>query len=607
VRLNSVLPLTVTAVVAAILSGCAAGPRITEQTDGVRSSVGTMLAQFPASTGAPTGRVVGPTTSTKEVEEATAQARAVARYASRPFVGSKAIAMTGDERLPSVFFQPVKLDFSDSVNGAMPVEVFFQRVASASGVATRVSHDVWDFQSDAQMGQAPGASGPAAASTPLPIPTGVPGGLPTSATVTLSGGPLPPAGLLRTGGSAGASSRVMVNIKPLQARSHPATLLEALNYACDQLGIAYTYQDGVIVVQRFLTETVELDFGSEGITDAKMKFSASGTSSSGTGGSGSTDNAGVQIDQTGKLDLFNSAVGAIREVVSKTPGSSVVSTDFGRIVVTTTKDTMVRARELARSINKTLQRRVAVSMDVYYMTSNDSDQKGFNWSIVYQSLNKLLGVGLTAPASLTTQDAAGAAFSIIPASAGGLTRTTALLGNTSLVLNTLRGTGYNAYVKSFPTVLNNRTWSRDMQTDNQFFVAEITPGTTSVAGATAVPGVKLGQVTTGDDVALKARILDSGRICLTVNASFGDLLGIDKANWGSSGYYTQQPHTSNTSRQREFCHDPGETIIFAGMSKLVATGNQNTLDEHVGIIAGGSRVLNYQRQNMMIVLRATPI
>lgn len=602
----------VAALGATLLSACTTGPRITEKSSGVQADVGAVVAQRPPTAGQPSGRVVGPAASEREAADAAAQARAVARYASRPFVGSRALAVTGEERLPPIFAQPVRMDFTDAANGMMPVERFFQRLSSASGVATRVSRDVWDQQPSAQPGQAPIPQGNSPqpqvmqpAMAPLP-------GLPQQqllaqsappATGTIMPAQMPPQLMAAAVAQPMPSARsVLVDISPLKARGKLPTLLESLQFATDQLGISYTYQDGVIVVQRYVTEALELDFGGDSATDAVMKYTATGSSTSAGGGGG--DSAGVQINQAIKMDMMASAVNAIREVVSKTPGSTVVATDFGRIMVTTTKDTMLRAREMVRQMQSTVNRRVAVNVDVYYLSSNDRDEKGFNWNVVFSSLSTVLGANLQAPTSLATQDAASLGFSIIQ---GGSSDTSRRLGNSNTVLNTLRSAGINAYVKSIPMVMANRTWGRDLKTDSQFFVSEISPGTTSVAGATAVPGVKMAQITTGDDVAVRARIMDSGRICLHLNASFGDLLGIDKANWGNSGYYTQQPRTSTAAAQREFCHDPGETVVLSGLSRRVATSNEASMGEGLPIGLGGSRVMTYIRQHMMIVVRATPV
>ena len=273
-------------------------------------------------------------------------------------------------------------------------------------------------------------------------------------------------------------------------------------------------------------------------------------------------------------------------------------------MVTTTKETMSRTRDLVRQINSRLQTRIAVQFDVYHFVNNKTDEKGFDWNVVYQSLNKLLGVAVASPGSVITAAAGSVNWNIIPT---GTSHTAQILGNSSAMLKSFNGNGYSSYVKSYPMLLGNRTWGRVMKNESEVYISEIVPGANSSATGTAIPGVKQTKLTFGDDVAIKAVLLDSNRICLTIAAGFSDLLSIEKAAQGTTGFFTQQPKTSQAGVQNQICQDPGETLVISGLSRRVAATNTNALGEDWAIGLGGSRSIKTTTENLMVVIRATQL
>lgn len=581
------------AAISTLLSACTTGQKISADTNALQSEVETYsslgnggdLLSDPQN-------LVGPMSASKANAMAANQA-AVGRWSTQPYVGSRAIAVTGDERLPPVFYAAFDMSFDDiASNGMVPLDAFAQRLTAITRVPVRIKRDVWDL-------------GVAAISQPQQLPAGVPAPMPSPLAAPGAGAmpsPLPngyraitPVPVFASAATGPGSA--LVDVRPITKRGSQPKLLDVLNFATDQLGVSFSYSDGAVIIERYVSEALELDFG-EGKVKSALEFGAKGSGSSGS----SNTTSGIKLDQEQTTDMFNSAVGAIREYVSKTPGSTVVATDFGRIMVTTTKETMGRTRDLVRQINSRLNTKILVQFDVYHFANNRQDEKGFDWNVVYRSLSRVLGTTFTSPASVLTSGAGSLGFSIIP---GGSSETSQRLGNSSIMLKSFNNLGFNSYVKSYPMLLTNRTWGRIVKTDSDVYISELVPGTTSSATGTAIPGVKQTAITFGDDVAIRASLRDSNRICLTLAAGFGDLLSLEKANFGDSGYYTQQPKTSQSAVQREVCHDPGETIILSGLSRRVATSNTNTLAENLAIGFGGSRAVTTTTENMMIVIRAT--
>ena len=108
-------------------------------------------------------------------------------------------------------------------------------------------------------------------------------------------------------------------------------------------------------------------------------------------------------------------------------------------------------------------------------------------------------------------------------------------------------------------------------------------------------------------MAVKATLLDSNRICLTIAAGFSDMISLEKADMGNTGFFTQRPKTSQAGVQNQICQDPGETLVISGLSRRVAKNNTNSLGEGFPIGFGGSRSIATTTENMMVVIRATQL
>lgn len=554
------------AATALLLSACTTGPLIEADVNTQNQKVES-LTQLSSSPNllSDAQKLVGPQPSNNAKSTAENQ-NAVARWAKKPFVGTRAIAVSGDERLPAVFHVAFDMSFDDlATGGLVPINAFAQRLTAITGIPVRVKRDVWD--------------NPAAFRT-MP---------------TMSATPGAPAGMTQPTANPATAT---VDIRPLSKSGGRPRLIDVLNFATDQLDSSFSYVNGTVVIERFISESLELDFG-----ESKLKAGMGTATVSGSAG-GATGSTAVNLDSD--TAMFNSAVTAIREYIAKTPGSSVVATDFGRIMVTTTKETMSRTREMVRQINARLQTRIMVQFDVYHLANSNQDEKGFDWGVVYKSLNNLVGMQLTGPSSASTLGSSSTpgslTWNIVPGGSSNISQT---LGNSKLLLNSFSGLGFSSYVKSYPMLLSNRTWGRIMKSDTEIYISEIVPGVASTLGGAAVPGLKQSTITYGDDVAIKALLLDSNRICLSIVAGFGDLLTMAKADMGDTQFYVQQPKTSQSVVQEQVCQDPGETLILTGLSRRVANSAQNTLGEGLPIGLGGSRSVGTTTENLMVVVRAT--
>jgi hypothetical protein len=391
-------------------------------------------------------------------------AKPVLRRARTPWVGSVSVPMGSGERLPSIFTEPVKLNFDDAATGGkVSLRTMADRITSVTGVPVRLKPDVFPAGETPMRSQAP-----VAAAMGLPtLPARMPG--------ASEGVPLP-------SGSVGAPRDTSVNAVAMR---WSGSLEGYLDLITDQLSLSWEYRDGVIVIERLRTEFFEIA-ALESETDYHLGLSgadqANATSSgNGGGGTNSTASSSNEVNEHGKSNVIGSILAAIGQIIKDVPGSSVVRSDgSGRLAVTTSKETLSKVRDFVRVENESLLRQAQVQFDVYSVTRNESDERGIEWSAMLSALGGAYTGSIGAPTTLASATAANIGFSILtPAQSGVTTAATSHFGGSNAILKLLSEFGMSTQHREVSLLALNRTWDRKSSLGGRAYVSATVPGAAS--------------------------------------------------------------------------------------------------------------------------------
>jgi type IVB pilus formation R64 PilN family outer membrane protein len=584
------------------LSGCATPKSILDQQEAIKketraTSLGIAQRGMPV-----TPTTVGTATAADTIAAA-AQAPKVSRRATRAWVGARTIDVQGDEVLPPIFNESFDLAFDDVAEGSrVSVGVMAERLSRLSGVPVRVKADVYQGVLPPQA--APPAPVPATAGGPLPMPVPMPAGTPGQAQAKMPGVPL----ASTVPATAPATyKQPLTDVSSIEMR-WKGTLTSFLDHVTARLNLSWTYRDGVVVIERFQTETFELAaFG--GTMDYKLSLSGTNTGSAG-GASGSQGSASASLDvsESGKLEALQGLKSAIESMARPAGGSVVLLESSGRFMVTAPRDVMSRVRELVKAEDAALQRQAQVQIDVYSVITSDADEKGVDWNLIYQSVAHSWGASVASPTTLAGTVAGMTGFNILMPTAGSSSGTAGRFGGSSVVLNLLNQVGDSAQHRPVSLIALNRQWARKTALKTDGYVSETTPATASSAGSGA-PGLKTGSVTTGDKFLVQPAILDNGNILLKFGVSLTELLGLFDVTAGSGETLqkVQTPVTSGTDDQGTVRLKPGEAMVVTGLSRRLSTNDRRTLADGVSEVFGGSRKATVKREEFMVVIRAFQI
>lgn len=620
-----------------LLAACGTSKRITEDGAVVRQQTstvnrGTRQAPLPVdddTLGSP---------AQADTRAAFLRSAPVARRASHAWIGARMTAVQSDEVLPPVFTDSVKINFNDrATNGRVSIAVIAERLSRMTNVPVRVKQDVYG-----QAG-AGGSSGQPAPMVTTVAGVGLPVGAPQAGAVLPSKGAnsplppgttLPPTSMSPTVGGANAPAAVplpsgaTLEVAPQQPAYRElvtdvnatemrwdGSLASFLDHVTGRLNLSWAYRDGVVVIERFISESFELA-AFVGTQDYKMSLSGTngGQSSGSAGGSsgqtGSTT-ASLDVNESGKIAALESLRKGIERMVGDTGGSVVLSEGSGRFTVTATKDVMGRVREVLKHEEAAMMRQAHIQIDVYSVTKDDTDERGVDWDIVYRNLSRTWGAVISSPASLAGALGGNVGYSILqPETGAPLRGTQARFGSSSAMLTLLSQISDTAQYRPVSMIALNRQWARKTNLKTDGYLSETTPGTASSLGTGGGSvGLKTSSIVTGDKFLVQPAILDNGAILLKFGVSLTELLSLFDVSAGSGATFqrVQTPVTSGTDDQTTVRLMPGQAMVVTGLSRRVAGGDTRTLTDSLPLGAGGSRKLGYKREDFMIVVRAVQL
>lgn len=537
----------------------------------------------------------------------------VARRASRPFIGSQMVPTTSEDRLPSIFREPFRLDFPET-----SLAVAMTRLSKQTGVSIRVQSDVYEKSGTGAPQQSSGnggggGSGTAVPGMPLPFPSpllvNAPG---SSSNVKLANGTAQPTVV----GSNGAVAKMgdgrangpepLSTMRPVTLQSvsmnYKGTLTGYLNQVTDQLGLAWEYRDGTIVLSRFVIESHEV-FAAGGTSKYSMGGGGSNSGTAGTGGTTGSASSKAEVSENGEANVLGSMVKVISSMIVEVPGSTVTPSDgSGRLIVKTSREMQSRVRDYIKAENSAMRRQAEIQFDIYSVTVNDSDQHGVDWQAVFTSLQyPALQLGLSSPTTLTDATAGMASLKVLPSLGGTLSKT---LGNSAAMIQALTENGYSAQHRMVPLIALNRRWATSSRLNTKYYLSETTPGPASSTGVGA-PGLKTDKITTGDRYLVKPQIHDDNSVELTFDMSLSDLLGLFDVTVGTglTAQKVQAPDTSAVGLNMPVELRPGEGAMITGLERDVATSKSRRLGESIPLGAGGSKTVSTSKEYFLIFVR----
>lgn len=562
--------------------------------------------------GRPLAVQAGPTATGSRTDadrRADAQAnRSVLHHSQASWVASTSVPRGAGERLPSVFVDPVNLNFVDAASGGtVSLRTMADRITAATGVPVRLQQDVFSSTEAQPRGVLPGSP---VSMVPLPgtgMANPASGQSPSPASL--------PGFLVPDGGASPAAannSRHEMSIQAVPMR-WSGSLESYFNMLTDRLGLTWEYREGVAIIERFRTEYFEVasldgEVAYKLGSSANDQASASGAATSAGGGATSSSSTSSDVSERGKSNVSSSVLATIQQIVKDVAGSSVVRSDgSGRFAVTSTREALMRVRDFVRAENESLLRQAQVQFDIYSVTRNESDERGIDWEAVLSALGGAYVGTVGSPTTLTGSMAGNVGFTILtPSQSGVHNSVTTHFGGSSAILKMLNEYGVSAQHREVSLLALNRTWDRKSSLGSRAYVSSTIPGPSSTTGVGA-PGLVTSTVTTGDRYLAQPYVLDNDTVLLKFGIGLSSL--VDIANFtsgtGTAAQTVQTPETTSIDDQATVALKAGQILVITGLSRIVSSDDRRALWDQAPIALGGSKSQARMREEFVIFVRPT--
>ena len=489
----------------------------------------------------------------------------------------KDIVKLGQPVLPSVFYEEATFDKS-----VASLSELAERITLRSGIPTKVTPDALHIAEGGGNGT-PGMAGNA--------PTGTPG--------NMQAGP----GVLTPRAPTGPASGFGAPAAPVRIYYAKGNFKGLLDTAAARFGVSWKYTDGTIhffytdsrtfqinTIPGDSTFTATVASGATSTGGISSSTGGSGGSSGGGGGSGVTSNNSQNTAVASRLSVYTSIENAVKAMLTAN-GKVVTSPATGTITVVDTPDSLDRVAAYIDNENKTLSRQVMINVTVLSVSTDDSDNYGINWNLVYNNLRQQYGITSAFPASTDSNR-----FTI------GIIGDSKFSGSTA-VINALSKQGkVRRQTTASVITLNNQPVPVQVAKQTTYLQASQTTLVSQVGQSTTlVPGI----VTSGFNMSLLPHVLTNGTVLLQFSTDISSLRQIREVQSGTSKIESPEVDTRNFLQR--VAMKSNETLIISGFEQTDENINRQGVGNARNYAVGGGFNAGSSKESIVILITPTAL
>jgi len=377
-------------------------------------------------------------------------------------------------------------------------------------------------------------------------------------------------------------------------------LEKVLEAMLEPIGLAWTWQDGLLRVTRLETRTFHIDY-------LRLVRSGAGNSSSSTtlSGSGSSGSSNSSIAQADTIDFWNEIEEQLEAILERSaddyesgqrPTQTTVQTDratnttttltqpiresagrlvidrlSGTIQITTSRARMKNAVDFITRVSQGIKRQVYIEARVVEVSLNDDQSLGVNW----QKLN--IGNSLQLSTDVNINNPADGANALPAAITGSYIRKFDAFGtflDVAAVVEALEEQG-QVKVVSQPRIrtLNNQSAIVRVGTERTFFVTETDLQTDANGGVIRTTTNTPTTITEGLVLTVTPQISESGEIMMDVVPVLTRINGVDTSPDGLSNAPILDVKQSSTLVRML----NGETVVVGGLIQETLSNTERSV------------------------------
>ncbi len=366
-------------------------------------------------------------------------------------------------------------------------------------------------------------------------------------------------GASEVGANIGVLSNIKLNLQ------YAGTLDELVTRLVTRFNVYWEFDDktNTVVFYRTKTKVFSLDI-LPGISSFNNTISSASTISD-SGDSGVNLNSGAIMTVNYKNEEGNSWSDTIATVESMLTAEGKASSNprAGYVTVTDVPTVLLKIEDYLNKVNDISKKKIAVKVDVFDVTLNNSTDYGINWDAVLDVLGGDFGFNsgnLTSPLGTTVADTIKVTYA-----------DTGVIDTGSLIFRALSQQADTTQVIGTTVYTVNGEPAPVQVVDREDYIKEVTFGAVSDQSSTTEVAYTPGTIITGFFMVVTPKILSDSQILLNISVSLSSLIELKSITVGEVDEQQTQiqlPKVQSKNFMESVTLNPGQSVILSGFQDV---------------------------------------
>lgn len=390
--------------------------------------------------------------------------------------------------------------------------------------------------------------------------------------------------------------------------SFSGNVADILDPVVSRLGLSWKTEDNRISIYYLETKQFYIDTSNatsklNSSIKSGISSQAGASSSTGTGDTSSqgvTGNSGSNSNT--ELSMANDIYGDLKKTAESmlTPGIGRLSMNnsSGTIVVTDVPEVVARVGQYLEAENSSFSKQVRLSVKVYTVSLDTSDELGINWKLVYSSLAGKYGINLSNTFASST-DAITGGFSVLNTATG----SAAQFAGSDFMLSALSEQANVTDVKTTNIMTTNMAAVPVAIANQLTYLQSVTSQQTSNVGSSF--SLNPGSITTGTNITILPKVTpDNSKLQLTMIMDISTLNQLRRIPSPDNAARLEAPDVDSNSINQRVWMRPNETLVMSGFEQDVKSATKQGVGDPDNIVFGGG--MKGDHKKTLLVITVTP-
>lgn len=406
--------------------------------------------------------------------------------------------------------------------------------------------------------------------------------------------PLMTSAMSASSGLGGAAKKLDVMVNDM---IYSGTLQGFLDQLTAKTNLTWKWDGQRIVIYRYETKIFKIDALAGAATTSSQVGGGTTSSGSGSGGeSSATQNitGGQQTSMTTFSQIWSEISTTVQSQLSA-KGKMSVMPSAGTITVTDTPSNLGRISNFLAEINKSIGKQIMINVEVYSVETNDNDNYGIDWGIVWKTANSKFNILANSVAGASTIPGNLTASIVSPA------KNTLPFDGSKAIIGALSTLGKTSLVSSASVITMNGLPAPVNVSREEAYLKSVSTTVTGTAG-TSQTSMEPGLLTTGLSMTFTPRMAEGEKVLLQYAMDLSSKLNMDE--FESNGSKIQIPSKSVRNFLQRVSMRSGQTLVLSGFQQTVSDTQQKGTGSAAHWAVSGSK--NASSGNTTLVVLITP-